>query len=80
MVTTKKNTEKLLGKLRGQRLLVGRELVGQKEEEFGAENQGEEKHLSGAEYRSAPLTYEIREVPGRDKPHSTSHSVTAEPG
>lgn len=41
---------------------------------MGAEKQGEEKHLSGAEYPSAPLTDEIREVPGRDKPHSTSHS------
>lgn len=37
MLTTKKNTEKLLGKLRGQKLLVWRELVGEKGKEFGAE-------------------------------------------
>ena len=79
MVTTKKNMEKLLGKLRGQRLLVGREL-GEKEKELGAEKQREEKHLGGAEYPSAPLADEIREVPGSDQSHSTSHSVTAKPG
>lgn len=80
MPTARKNTDKLLVKLRGQRLLVGTELVGEKEKGFGVENQGEEKHLSGAEYPSAPLVDEIKEVPGSNKSYSTSHSGTAEPG